>query len=74
MHTSRVTKREQLHELVNELGEEQVDELLQLASRIAGEPTSGRCEPSWFGVLRSGRGDLSERHEEILKAELGRPA
>ena len=28
--------------------------------------------PSWVGAAHSGRGDLSERHEEILKSELGR--
>lgn len=74
MHTEYVTKKEQLHELVDELGDKQVDELLQHASKLAGEPGSRRREPSWFGGLRSGRGDLSERHEEILKAGLGRSA
>jgi hypothetical protein len=26
--------------------------------------------PAWVGAVRSGRDDLSERHEEILKSEL----
>lgn len=27
--------------------------------------------PPWIGAIRSGRTDLSERHEEIIKGELG---
>lgn len=72
-HTECVTKKEQLLQLVDDLGDEQVDELLQHASRLAHERPARRKEPSWFGAMHSGRGDLSERHEEILKAELGRP-
>ena len=33
--------------------------------------TKSRFLPSWVGAIHSGRGDLSERHEEILKQELG---
>lgn len=73
-HTVYVTKKEQLLVLVDELGDEQLDELLQHASKLAADRPGRRSEPSWFGALRSGRGDLSERHEEILKSELGRSA
>lgn len=34
--------------------------------------SKSRSLPSWVGAARSGRDDLSERHEEILKSELGR--
>jgi hypothetical protein len=34
-------------------------------------PTSAPRVPSWVGVMHSGRDDLSERHEEILKSEFG---
>jgi hypothetical protein len=27
--------------------------------------------PSWVGAVHSGRDDLSERHEEVLRSELG---
>lgn len=74
MHTVYVTKKEQLLVLVDELADEQVDELLEHASKLAAERPRRRKEPSWFGALRSGRGDLSERHEEILKSELGHSA
>lgn len=30
-----------------------------------------RSLPAWVGAVHSGRSDLSERHEEILKSELG---
>ncbi|WP_205856593.1 hypothetical protein, partial [Phytoactinopolyspora endophytica] len=71
-HAEYVTKKERL--LVDELGDEQVDELLEHASKLAEERPRRRKEPSWFGAIRSGRGDLSERHEEMLKSELGRSA
>ena len=34
-------------------------------------PTTAKSLPSWIGAIRSGRKDLSERHEEIIKSELG---
>lgn len=41
-----------------------------LASHVpAGSKT--RPLPAWVGAVHSGRSDLSERHEEILKSELG---
>ncbi|MFZ0666256.1 MAG: hypothetical protein WAM97_10900 [Acidimicrobiales bacterium] len=41
-----------------------------LASHVPTAPKS-RSLPSWVGAAHSGRDDLSERHEEILKSELG---
>lgn len=35
----------------------------------AGSKT--RSLPAWVGAVHSGRDDLSELHEEILKSELG---
>ena len=32
---------------------------------------TGSNLPTWVGMFRSGRGDLAERHEEILRDELG---
>ena len=43
-------------------------ELLKL--HVTGAPKTHPL-PSWVGALHSGRDDLSERHEEILKSELG---
>jgi hypothetical protein len=42
-----------------------------LVSHVPTEPKT-RSLPSWVGAAHSGRSDLSEGHEEILKSELGR--
>jgi len=44
-------------------------EVLKL--HVPAPPRGTREIPSWVGALHSGRTDLSERHEEILKSELG---
>jgi len=41
-----------------------------LTSHTPTRPTA-KTLPSWIGAMRSGRTDLSERHEEIIKTELG---
>jgi hypothetical protein len=40
---------------------------------VSHAPTASKTRPlpSWVGAAHSGRNDLSERHEEILKSELG---
>jgi hypothetical protein len=68
----RVTSREQLLELVREMPEEQADELLTLATELAETPPS-RPRPDWLGAARLAP-DLSERHEELLRAEFGKSA
>jgi hypothetical protein len=45
-------------------------EVLQLHAPVVSR---NRPLPSWVGSVHSGRSDLSERHEEILKSELRRP-
>jgi len=41
---------------------------------VSHVPTASKTRslPSWVGAAHSGRDDLSERHEEVLKSELGR--
>ena len=63
---------EQLASEANERGtsaEEIAAEVL-----VSHVPPASRTRPlpSWVGAAHSGRDDLSERHEEILKSELGR--
>jgi hypothetical protein len=65
-----VTSREQLLELVREMPEEQADELLTLATELTETPPPRRPRPDWLGAA-SLAPDLSERHEEVLRAELG---
>lgn len=38
---------------------------------VSHAPEAPHVLPAWVGAMHSGRGDLSERHEEILKSELG---
>jgi len=45
-----------------------------LERHVPRAPARRHTRPSWVGALHSGRSDLSERHEEILKSELGRDA
>ncbi len=67
-----MTAKELLHRLVEDLGEPQAAEALTwMRARYAlPEPVDGQTElPEWVGMFSSGRGDLAERHEEILRDE-----
>lgn len=67
-----VTTRERLHRLVDDLSDDQAAAALALLeSQLADEPQSDAL-PEFFGMLRSGKGDLAARSEEILRAEFGR--
>jgi hypothetical protein len=69
-----VTTKEQLHELVEHLGHDEAAEALTLLRARYGSSVGSsetRSLPSWVGMHHSGRDDLSERHEEILRSELG---
>ncbi|HZN19852.1 MAG TPA: hypothetical protein VFB84_16955 [Micromonosporaceae bacterium] len=69
-----MTTREQLHALVDRLGPDQAAEALVLLCARFGPSApeeTGSNLPTWVGMFRSGRGDLAERHEEILRDELG---
>ncbi|HZE16483.1 MAG TPA: hypothetical protein VE197_12650 [Mycobacterium sp.] len=64
-------------ETAKRLAEEAADEgssAEEVAAKVLTLHTkeTARALPSWVGALHSGRGDLSEHHEEILKSELGR--
>ena len=48
------------------------DVAAELLEHPAPELSQSDRIPSWVGAMHSGRGDLSDRHEEILKRELGR--
>jgi hypothetical protein len=74
-----------LHELVDRLSPAQADAVREVVRQLvargpaaepAGDRGAGPGEParrlSFAGALRSGRGDLAARSEEIIRAELGR--
>jgi hypothetical protein len=66
------TSRDQLHELVDQLPEEQVlAAVSQLRARLVSVPPAGSWPPTWIGVAQGSSQDLSERFEDVLSAELG---
>jgi hypothetical protein len=70
-----VTTKERLHRLVDELADEQASRALALLEAVTGEEhTAGqrRVVPTSLGAGASGRGDLSERVDEILADGFGR--
>jgi len=66
--------RDEFHHLFDELPEDQVAPMLALIRENlpAAERAPGDWPlPDFVGTLASGRGDLAERSEEILRSELG---
>jgi tRNA A37 N6-isopentenylltransferase MiaA len=71
-----------LHHLVDRLTERQAERLRVLVSSdpelaSATEPENEQTAQrrlSIIGIWESGRGDLSERHDEIIRGRLKRPA
>lgn len=70
-----MTAKEQLHELVEVLDDEQAVRALSVLSTLAGQvpgQRSSRRQPRSLGHAGSGRSDLSERVDEILAEGFGR--
>jgi len=70
------TPRDELRDLVEQLPDDQVPAVVaELRSRLAPVRAQRSWPPAWFGIVEGSDGDLSERVEEILAADLGqRPA
>jgi hypothetical protein len=66
-----MTTRERLHRLVDDLNEDQAEEALALLESQLAEEPAPETLPEFFGMLRSGKGDLAAQSDEILRAELG---
>ncbi|MGH3342220.1 MAG: hypothetical protein ACRDPK_04900 [Carbonactinosporaceae bacterium] len=62
--------RDDLHHLVEEIDEDQVQGALELLRQFA-QPS--RRRPAFVGMFDSGKGDLAQRSSEILRAEFGEP-
>lgn len=62
-----MTTKERLHELVDELADEQADDLLRVVSELYVAPIQRRPLPSFVGAGDSGRGDISENVDEYLR-------
>jgi len=68
-----MTAKEQLHHLVDELGEEQAEDLLRLAaSRYTVPAQRSGSLPTFVGMGDSGRTDVSQRVDEHLGDGFGR--
>jgi hypothetical protein len=71
----RVTVPEEIAERLASEAKERGTSAEEVAAEVlvSHVPTAPKTRPlpSWVGAAHSGRNDLSERHEEILKSELG---
>lgn len=69
--------REELHHLIDQLPEEQVEPMLALVRESLPVGEDGETLwplPSFVGTLASGKGDVAARSQEILREEMGRDA
>lgn len=74
-HTDVVTTREQVHQIVDELADEQAAQALVLLRTVAGDlavPVGHRRAPASLGIGYSVRGELSEHVDEMLAEGFGR--
>jgi hypothetical protein len=67
-----MTTRERLHRLVDDLNDDQAAAALVLLESQLVDEAQADALPEFFGMLRSGKGDLAARSEEILRSEFGR--
>jgi hypothetical protein len=67
-----VTSKERLLQLVESLPDEQADELFRLATDLYSVPEQRRPLPAFVGIGDSGRTDVSEHTDEVLREGFGR--
>lgn len=69
--------REELHQLIDQLPEDQVAPILALVKGSLPVGKDGETLwplPSFVGTLASGKADVAARSQEILREEMGRGA
>lgn len=66
-----MTSRDKLLELLENLPEEQVDELLRIATERYVLPGQRQPLPTFVGIGDSGRSDVSERVDDFLANGFG---
>ena len=64
--------RDELHRLVEQLPEDQVSAALIEVQRLASATDTSPWPPAWFGAIKAGRPDTSERVDELLAEGFGR--
>jgi hypothetical protein len=67
-----MTARDELRRLVDELPEDRVSVALVEVQRLVGTSDTHVWPPPWFGAVKSGRTDTSERIDELLADGFGR--
>lgn len=67
-----MTSKQRLLQLIERLPEEQAEELLRLATDLYMDPGRIRPMPAFVGIGDSGRSDVSERVDELLRDGFGR--
>ena len=67
-----MTTKERLHHLVEQLSDDEASAALALLQDQLPDISSSDPLPEFFGMLHSGKGDLADRSQEILRAEFGR--
>jgi hypothetical protein len=70
-----MTAKEQLRQLVADLGEEQASRALELLGPLLQDAPDNQEAPrlpAFVGIADSGRSDLSERVDELLAEGFGR--
>lgn len=71
-YTSCMTTKERLHQLVEQLSDDEASAALTLLEDQLTDTPGSAPLPDFFGMLHSGKGDMAERSSEILRAEFGR--
>ncbi len=84
MSVTTAHEYDDLHHLADRLSPRQAErlrvlvasdpELVSAAQPEAEGKRAGQRRPSVIGIWDSGRGDFSERHDEIIRGRLKRPA
>lgn len=64
--------RDELHRFVEQLSEDQVPAALVKVQRVAGATPLTSWPPAWFGAIKAGRTDTSERVDDLLAEVFGR--
>ncbi|MEJ3748292.1 hypothetical protein WEI85_34030 [Actinomycetes bacterium KLBMP 9797] len=67
-----MTTKQRLLQLIERLPDEQAEELLRLATDLYTDPGQSRRMPAFIGIGDSGRSDVSERVDDLLRDGFGR--
>ena len=64
--------REELHELIEQLPDEEIADVLADARRRLRPAPAASWPPAWFGSFADSKTDLGSNHEDLLAEGFGR--